>query len=256
MRYFIQLAYKGTDFHGWQMQNNGNSVQAELEKALSAVLRQPIRVMGSGRTDAGVHAEQQFAHFEVDEPLIVSDKYIHALNCTLPFGIAIQTIFPVRDTDHARFTARSRYYQYRISRQKNPFLTDLSYVFRQDLAVDRMNEAAALLLTHTNFKSFSKVKTSVAHFHCAVSRAEWCWQGDSLVFHIKADRFLWGMVRTIVGTLLQVGQGRMTVEQFEQIIRAQDRNAAGRAAPANGLFLVEVGYPEEVFANRLEERQS
>lgn len=251
MRYFVQLSYKGTDFHGWQRQTNGNSVQAELEKAFSAILRQPISLLGSGRTDTGVHAEQQFAHFEVMEPLEITGKLLHALNSMTPFGIAIQTIFPVRDDDHARFTAVSRYYQYRITRHKNPFLTLQSYLFRPALDVDRMNEAAALLLQHTNFKSFSKLRANVSHFHCTITRAEWTVEPDGLTFHIKANRFLWGMVRCLVGTLLEVGQGRMTVDEFEQIIQAQDRTAAGRAAPASGLFLVEVGYPADVFANRV-----
>lgn len=250
MRYFIQLAYKGTDFHGWQMQTNANSVQAELEKAFSAILRQPISIMGSGRTDTGVHAEQQFAHFEVAEPIEITGKLLHALNSMTPFGIAIQTIFPVGDDHHARFTAHSRYYQYRITRHKNPFLTLQSYLFRPQLDVGLMNEAAALLLRHTNFKSFSKLRANVMHFNCTITRAGWTTDPDGLTFHIKANRFLWGMVRCIVGTLLEVGQGRMTVAEFEQVILAQDRAVAGRAAPASGLFLVEVGYPEEVFTHR------
>lgn len=253
MRYFIQLAYKGTDFHGWQVQANANSVQAELEKAFSAILRQPISIMGSGRTDTGVHAEQQFAHFEVPEPIVITGKLLHALNSTTPFGIAIQCIFPVGDDHHARFTALSREYQYRITRHKNPFLTLESYLFSPPLNVERMNEAAALLLAHTNFKSFSKLRANVNHFHCTITRAEWTVEPDGLTFHIRANRFLWGMVRAIVGTLLDVGQERMTVADFEQIILAQDRAVAGRAAPASGLFLVEVGYPADVFANRFVE---
>lgn len=251
MRYFIQLSYKGTDFHGWQRQKNGNSVQAELEKAFSAILRQPISLLGSGRTDTGVHAEQQFAHFDVAEPVDITPKLVHALNCMTPNGIAIQAIFPVGEDDHARFSAISRYYQYRITRHKSPFLTMQSYLFSLPLDMERMNEAAALLLKHTNFKSFSKLRANVKHFNCTITRAEWTAAPDGLTFHIKANRFLWGMVRCIVGTLLEVGQGRMTVAAFEQIILAQDRAAAGRAAPASGLFLVEVGYPEEVLVNRV-----
>ncbi|WP_266365444.1 tRNA pseudouridine(38-40) synthase TruA [Tellurirhabdus rosea] len=250
MRYFIELSYKGTNYHGWQHQRNGISVQEVLEKALSTILRQPIEIVGSGRTDSGVHAEQQFAHFEVGEPLTVTGAFLHALNCMLPPDVAIHAIFPVRDDDHARYTAFSRYYQYRIRQRKSPFLTDLVYVFRADLDIDRMNEASALLLQHTDFQSFSKVRTSVSHFRCKIERAEWLLVNDELTFHIKANRFLYGMVRTLVGTLLEVGQGRMTVAEFEQIIRERDRRKAGRSAPANGLFLVEVGYPEEVFTKK------
>jgi tRNA pseudouridine38-40 synthase len=244
-RYFIELSYKGTDFHGWQNQRNGISVQQVLEETLSKRLRQPITIVGSGRTDAGVHARQQFAHFEIDTEVPEVDGLIYSLNNMLPDGIAIHAIFPVRPTDHARFSATARYYQYHISRRKDPFRTGLTYIFRPDLDVPLMNEAAARLRQHTNFRSFCKVKTEVNHFHCTLTRAEWTQEPDWLVFHIKADRFLYGMVRAIVGTLLDVGQGRMTVADFEQIILAQDRSAAGRAAPASGLFLTEVSYGKE-----------
>ncbi len=248
-RYFIELSYKGTDFHGWQNQANGVSVQQVLEETLSKRLRQSVTIMGSGRTDARVHARQQFAHMDLPELLAEREDLVHSLNQMLPDGIAIHRIFPVRPDDHARFSAIARYYQYHLIRQKSPFLTDLCYVFRPDLDVPLMNEAAALLLTTSNFKSFSKVKTTVAHFHCKLTEAEWRPDQDRLVFHIRADRFLYGMVRAIVGTLLEVGQHRMTVEEFAAIIRAEDRTAAGRAAPPNGLFLTEVSYPREVMMN-------
>ncbi|GAB3270018.1 tRNA pseudouridine(38-40) synthase TruA [Larkinella harenae] len=243
MRYFIQLSYRGTAYNGWQIQPNGVTVQEVLEQKLSAILRERITIIGSGRTDAGVHAEQQFAHFELDRSLELTDSFIHALNCMLPPDIAIQTIFPVEARVHARFSAVSRYYQYRIRRQKSPFLDLLLYVFRPELDIARMNEAAALLFQYDDFESFSKVRTKVSHFRCDIHRAEWLVEGDQLTFHIKANRFLYGMVRTLVGTMLEVGQGRMTVEEFEQIIQAKDRTKAGRSAPASGLFLVEVGYP-------------
>ncbi|WP_234737066.1 tRNA pseudouridine(38-40) synthase TruA [Tellurirhabdus bombi] len=250
MRYFIELSYKGTNYHGWQRQANGLSVQEVLESALSTMLKQPISILGSGRTDAGVHASQQFAHFDVDNEIKLTSQLLHALNCILPADIAIHTIFPVREEDNARFTAFSRYYQYRIGRQKSPFLADLVYVFRYEVDIERMNEAARLLLRYIDFESFSKVRTSVSHYRCKIEMAEWRVEGPHLVFHIKANRFLYGMVRTLVGTLLDVGQGRMTVDEFEQIILARDRRKAGRSAPANGLFLVEVGYPKEVFMNK------
>ncbi len=248
-RYFIELSYKGTDFHGWQYQANGLSVQQVLEETLSKRLRQPVTIMGSGRTDARVHARQQFAHTDLPNLLIEIDELIHSLNQMLPDGIAIHRIFPVRPDAHARFSATGRYYQYHLSRQKSPFLADLTYVFRPDLDVSLMNEAAAQLVTASNFRSFSKVNTTVAHFHCKLTEAEWRPDTNGLVFHIRADRFLYGMVRAIVGTLLEVGQHRITVAEFVTIIQAENRTAAGRAAPPNGLFLTEVTYPDWVFVN-------
>ena len=251
-RYFIELSYKGTDFHGWQFQPNGISVQQVLEETLTQRLSCPIYIVGSGRTDAGVHARQQFAHFEIDGDLPDHDLLVHSLNNMLPDGIAIYRIFPVSLTDHARFSAKARYYQYHIRRQKSAFLTNQSYIFRPQLDVPLMNEAAQKLLTFSNFKSFSKVRTNVNHYHCQLMRAEWEQTNESLIFHIKADRFLYGMVRCIVGTMLEIGQHRMTLDQFEAIIRAEDRTLASRAAPASGLFLTEVSYPDAVLARRFD----
>lgn len=251
-RYFMELAYCGTNYHGWQIQHNGHSIQAEIEQALSKRLRKPISILGSGRTDAGVHAEQQFAHFDLPEPLTDPEQITYSLNAMLPSDIAIRRIFPVEADAHARFSANSRYYQYRIARQKDAFRPMQAYFFRYPLDRDRMNEAAALLLDHTDFQSFSRAKAAVKHFHCTIDRAEWLPSvarpetGTDLTFHIRANRFLWGMVRAIVGTLLEIGQGRMSVAEFEQIILARDRKVAGRAAPASGLFLCEVGYPEGI----------
>ena len=253
MRYFLQLAYRGTNYHGWQRQPNGLSVQEVLETTLTTVLRQPIAIVGSGRTDAGVHAGEQFAHFEVDTPL--PSHLLRSLNSLIPRDMAVYDCFPVRPDDHARFTATFRYYQYRIIRRKDPFLDGLAYVFTLPLAIDRMNEAAKLLLNHTDFESFSKIKTDVRTFNCRIDQA--CWEqqpNGSLVFHIRADRFLRGMVRALVGTLLAVGQERLSVADFEQIILARDRKKAGWAAPAEGLSLVAVGYPVDVFKERKSER--
>ena len=251
MRYFIELSYRGTAYHGWQTQANGVSVQTTIEAALSQRFGYPMYILGSGRTDAGVHAEQQFAHIDVAEPLALSDSLIYSLNCILPEDIAIKTIFPVRPTDHARFSATARYYQYHITRYKNAFQSGLTYHFRPELDEGLMNEACQLLLRTRDFKSFSKARADVTNFLCRLDLARWERSGDRLTFHIKANRFLWGMVRTIVGTMVEIGQGRMSLDQFEAIIGAQDRNAAGRAAPANGLYLVEVAYPPEVLAQRV-----
>jgi tRNA pseudouridine38-40 synthase len=249
MRYFIELAYRGTAYHGWQRQLNGISVQEVLETALTTVLREPIAIVGSGRTDTGVHAGQQFAHFETEQPL--PETLVRSLNGLVSNNIAVYECFPVRADDHARYTATYRYYQYTIIRRKDPFRTDLAYVFPHQLDVARMNEAAGLLLNYTDFESFSKVKTDVRTFNCRIDFAYWEENPDgSLRFHIRADRFLRGMVRAVVGTLLAVGQGRLSVAEFDDIIRARNRKRAGRAAPAEGLSLVEVGYPADVFALR------
>ena len=252
MRYFIELSYRGTAYHGWQSQTNGISVQSTIQAALTQRFGKPIYVVGSGRTDAGVHAEQQFAHFDTDEPIAFTDDLLYSLNCILPDDIAIRSIFPVPADAHARFSAVSRYYQYHITRQKSAFQSGLTYHFRPSLDISVMNEACQLLMQHTDFQSFSKARANVTHFNCRLDFAYWAYTNeDCLTFHIKANRFLWGMVRTIVGTMLEIGQGRMTLDQFEQIIRARDRTVAGRAAPANGLYLVEVGYPVGVLAERI-----
>ncbi|WP_420151602.1 tRNA pseudouridine(38-40) synthase TruA [Spirosoma sp.] len=247
MRYFIELSYRGTAYRGWQTQSNGSSVQEALEAALTQRIGKLIYVVGSGRTDAGVHAKQQFAHFDTDVPLALTEAFIYSINCILPEDIAIYTIFPVNPTTHARFSALSRYYQYHITRQKNAFSNGLTYHFRPHLNIELMNRACDILLQHTNFQSFAKARADVTNFHCRLDFAYWTYTTDDcLTFHIKANRFLWGMVRTIVGTMIDIGQERLSLERLEPIILARDRNAAGRAAPANGLYLVEVGYPPEV----------
>lgn len=251
MRYFIELSYRGTAYHGWQTQANGISVQITLEAALTKRFGQPIYILGSGRTDAGVHAEQQFAHFDVAEPLALSDALIYSLNCILPDDIAIHNIFSVRPDDHARFSAVARYYQYHITRHKNAFASGLTYHFRPTLDAHLMNEACQILLQYNDFQSFSKARANVTNFRCRLDFIYWeRGANDRLTLHIKANRFLWGMVRTIVGTMVEIGQKRMSLDQFEQIIQAKDRTVAGRAAPPNGLYLMEVTYPPEVLAQR------
>ncbi|GAB4019047.1 tRNA pseudouridine(38-40) synthase TruA [Spirosoma migulaei] len=247
MRYFIELSYRGTAYHGWQTQANGCSVQTTLEAALTKRLGKPMYVVASGRTDAGVHASQQFAHFDVNEPLPLTEALLYSINCILPEDIVIHRIFPVQENHHARFSAIFRYYQYRICRQKSAFQSGLTYHFRPVLNEAIMNDACQLMLQHTNFQSFSKARANVTHFNCRLDFAYWeRIDENTLTFHIRANRFLWGMVRTIVGTMIEIGQERMNLDQFEQIILSRDRNKAGRAAPANGLYLVEVGYPQEV----------
>ncbi|MFN4144632.1 MAG: tRNA pseudouridine(38-40) synthase TruA [Runella sp.] len=242
MRYFIELSYRGTHYHGWQKQPNATTVQETLENALERVLRQPIELVGSSRTDTGVHAEQQMAHFDISTPLALLRPIVRSLNGILPFDIAVQKIWPVPEGYHARFAATHRCYEYRIVTQKNPFLTDLAYFFRPPLNLSAMNEAAALLLQYDDFECFSKTHTDVKTFICQIEYAYWQITAQGLTFYIKSNRFLRGMVRAIVGSLLAVGQGKLTVADFEQIILSKNRKKAAAQAPAHGLFLTEVGY--------------
>ena len=244
MRYFIELSYRGTDFCGWQIQENGPSVQAVLNDALTKVLRQPIETTGSSRTDAGVHSSQQFAHFDVAQPIQNPASLVLSLNGILPFSVAVHRVFAVADTAHARFDATYRCYEYRITTRKSPFLEKMAFFFRGDVCIQKMNDVAQILLQHNNFQCFSKVKTTVKTFNCQIQEAYWTQHGHDIVFHIKADRFLRGMVRAIVGTLIEVGLGKLNAADFEAIIQSKNRNMAKASVPAEGLFLVEVGYPD------------
>lgn len=241
MRYFIELAYKGKNYHGWQIQPDANSVQEELNKALSTVLREEINIVGAGRTDAGVHASQMFAHFDVSKSL--EDNYLYKLNSILPDDIVINNLFLVDDEAHARFDAVSRSYEYKIWLGRNPFLLDSCWqIHSQELNVEAMNNAAKLLLNYTDFECFSKVKTDVFTFNCNITNAVWKQNGNELVFYISANRFLRNMVRAIVGTLIEVGLGKITEEDFRAIIESKNRSNAGMSAPAKGLFLTKVEY--------------
>ncbi|MBA4849913.1 tRNA pseudouridine(38-40) synthase TruA [Emticicia sp. BO119] len=243
MRYLIECSYKGTAFHGWQVQNNAPSVQGHIEKALSTVLRREMQIIGSSRTDAGVHAYRQFAHFDTDQPIHNIDKMVYALNGILPGDIAIHQLRIVSDAFHSRFDAIFRQYLYRISQHKTPFWQDFSYFYRTPLDIEQMNKAGEILKKHIDFQCFSKVHTDVMTFNCKIEYAYWEQQDQFLLFHIKADRFLRGMVRAIVGTILEVGTGKLSLSDFESIILSKNRQKAGRAVPAEGLTLVEVGYP-------------
>lgn len=245
-RYFLDIAYNGTAYHGWQIQENAHTVQAELQKCLSTVLRSDIEIMGSGRTDTGVHATHQIAHFDVPE-LISDDRLVYKLNSFLPRDISIQSMRRVHDDAHTRFAATQRSYQYFIHQAKSPFLENLSYYYPKALDIPLMNEAAKKLLGEQNFESFSKVKTEVNTFICTIKEARWEKQNDSIVFHVTANRFLRGMVRALVGTLLDAGREKLTVTDFVNIIESRDRKKAGRAVPAHGLYLTEVVYPDSVY---------
>ena len=241
MRYFLWFAYKGTIYHGWQHQPNGNSVQDEIEKALSLVLRQSVSVTAAGRTDAGVHAARMAAHFDTDCELD-REKTVLRLNALLPKDIAIFSIERVDDAKHARFDAVWRRYEYRVTNRKSAFNYETTTFIHYQLDYEAMNQAAAVLLRHNDFASFCKIHTDVKTTLCKVTDAHWEQRGDVWVFVIQADRFLRNMVRAIVGTLFDVGRGKMSVGQFEAIIEAKDRSKAGQSAPPEGLILVDVNY--------------
>lgn len=246
-RYFVYLAYEGTNYHGWQIQPNGSSVQECLMKALSTYLRKEIEVIGAGRTDAGVHASLMVAHFDYEGTLdltVLTEK----LNRLLPPDISIFRVRKVRPDAHARFDALSRTYKYYLTTIKYPFNRHLKYKIYGTLDIDAMNEAAQVLFDYTDFTSFSKLHTDVKTNNCKIMHAEWTKEGDSdWVFTIKADRFLRNMVRAIVGTLLEVGRGRMTVDDFRRVIELKDRGKAGSSVPGHALFLVDVEYPTDLF---------
>lgn len=244
-RYFLQLSYKGTNYHGWQIQPNAISVQEVVEDALSKILREKISVVGAGRTDTGVHASYFILHFDVESEIPANLDVVYKLNSFLPNDIAVQKVWEVTRDAHARFGATSRTYNYFVSTQKNPFTTHTSYKFVKPLDVVKMNMAAKALFDYKDFTSFSRLHTDVKTNNCKIMKAEWKVEEFSLVFVIQADRFLRNMVRAIVGTLLEVGRGKLTIQQFRDIIERKDRGAAGASAPAQGLFLVGIDYPKE-----------
>ncbi|TSJ44668.1 tRNA pseudouridine(38-40) synthase TruA [Mucilaginibacter corticis] len=249
-RYFIELSYDGTNYHGWQTQPNAVTVQEVLDKALSTVLREPIETVGCGRTDTGVHAKEFFAHFTPQPPeggafdghvLTTMDR---SLNSILPRDIAVKNIFEVDDEMHARFSATLRSYQYHIHFNKDPFKNNYSWLLRDEPDLELMNQAAKIMMEYTDFSCFSKSNTQVKTNNCKINRAEWLKTDDgSIIFHISADRFLRNMVRAIVGTLLMVGRQEMAPEAVRNIIESKNRSNAGTSVPACGLYLTEVKYP-------------
>jgi tRNA pseudouridine38-40 synthase len=247
-RYFAQLSFKGSRYHGWQIQPNANSVQEVLEKAFSTLLREKILVVGAGRTDTGVHASFFVLHLDVENEIADIKQLIFRLNSFLPPDIAIQNIWKVPADGHARFSAISRTYIYCITSVKNPFSTDTAFYFRGNPDVEKMNKAAQILFEYNDFTSFSRLHTDVKTNFCKIFKAEWTRGGDQLIFTIKADRFLRNMVRAIVGTLLDVGKEKISLKQFRKIIELKDRNVAGTSAPAHGLYLADVEYSEEIMS--------
>ena len=242
VRYFIKLAYNGTAYNGWQYQPNAPSVQETINKALTVLLRTEINIMGAGRTDTGVHARMMYAHFDYNETFD-SNKLVFKLNSFLPKDITIYSVFAVKDDAHCRFDAQKRTYQYHIDQYKNAFGQDLSWYLSQKLDVPLMNEAAKILLKYTDFQCFSKVNTDVNTFDCRIFEAYWVEQNNQLIFTISANRFLRNMVRAIVGTLVNVGLHKITLDHFEQIIKDKNRAKAGFSVPAHGLYLTYIEYP-------------
>ena len=248
MRYFIEFSYNGKAYCGWQKQPDVMTVQEVLEDAMSTVLQTKIEVMGAGRTDTGVHAKQMYAHFDM-ENAITDSQIVYKFNQLLPKDIAVIGLHRVKNDSHARFDALSRTYEYIISEKKNPFNTESAHFLKNPMDIDKMNEASQLLFNYKNFKAFSKVHTDVKTYNCKMMVAEWERREDTLVFTIKADRFLRNMVRAIVGTIIDIGSGKFKVEEIKTIIESQDRGNAGTSVPAKGLYLMNIEYPQDTFIN-------
>jgi len=251
VRYFFEITYDGTKYNGWQNQANALGVQQVVEETLSKLLHEKISIVGSGRTDTGVHCIQQFFHADIQMKM-ERQEFLQRLNSFLPKDIAIRDILPVKPEAHARYNARERAYEYHITTRKNPLLVGRAFYFFKKCDISLMNEAAALLVGEHDFTSFSKVKTDVNHFVCTIKKAHWIKQGDLMIFSISANRFLRGMVRAIVGTLLDVGSQKISIKEFQSIIKSKDRKKAGMNVPPEGLYLTQVKYPKNIFLNTVD----
>ena len=241
MRYFIEFSYSGKNYFGYQIQPKEITVQEVLENALSTMLREQIKITGAGRTDTGVHAKKIFAHFDTDKD--INENLTYQLNSFLPQDISIKRVFTVEDDFHARFDATFRTYEYKISLDKNPFTQDSSWqIWKRDLDINLMNEACEILFEYQDFTSFSKLHTGNKTNNCKIYKAFWEKDGSELKFTISADRFLRNMVRAIVGTMVEIGNGKIRPKDLRNIIEDKNRNSAGTSAPPQGLFLVDVGY--------------
>ena len=246
-RYFIYLSYNGTKYCGWQNQPNGISIQQKIEEALSILLRKSVSIVGAGRTDAGVHARLMVAHFDLEDESVDLLHLTDKLNCLLPNDISIKKILPVLPETHARFDAISRTYKYYVCREKDPFAFQFYYRINSLPDFEKMNEAADILREYIDFTSFSKLHTDVMTNNCKILQAGWKAEENGWVFTIQADRFLRNMVRAIVGTLLEVGQGKLSLDDFRKVIESKNRGNAGTSVPANALFLVDIEYPASIF---------
>lgn len=242
-RYFIEVAYKGTQYSGFQIQQNARTIQSEVKQALATLQRQPISLTGSSRTDAGVHAEQNYFHFDTDD---LHTQAIYKLNAILPNDIAVKSIWLMPDAAHCRFDAISRMYEYRIIRFKDPFLKEFAYYYPYKLNTDVMQEAAAFIKTQTHFQTFSKAHTQVQHFNCAIYKSIWVFEKDTMVYTIEANRFLRGMVRMLTASMLRLARGQFTFEAYKNYFTETQR--CPFSAPAHGLFLKCVNYPAHYFS--------
>ena len=242
-RYFLEVSYKGSRYSGFQTQENANTVQAEVEKAFRILQREEVEMTGSSRTDSGVHALQNFFHFDFGSEL--HPQFVYKINAILPPDIVVEGVKLVSDEAHCRFDALSREYKYFIYRHKDPFLEDRAYYFPYKIDRLKLQQAADILKEYTDFTSFSKRNTQVKTFECSIERSQWIEEGDCLVYNVVANRFLRGMVRALTATMLKVGRGKLSLDEFRTIIEAKDCTRASFAVPAHGLFLVSVTYPEE-----------
>lgn len=249
-RYFIYLAYNGTNYCGWQNQPNGTAVQEVIEKALSTLMRVSVPIVGAGRTDAGVHARQMIAHFDSETGIENLSELGERMNRILPKDIVIYKIVPVTVDAHARFDAVSRLYRYYVTTEKDPFMYPYKYKVHGSFDLEMMNRCANVLFEYEDFTSFSKLHTDVKTNNCTVMKAEWIRSGDDYIFTIKANRFLRNMVRAIVGTLLEAGRGKLDETGMRRIIESKDRGAAGLSVPGNALFLEEIEYPDSIFGGK------
>lgn len=256
-RYFIELSYKGAAYSGFQVQKNSNTIQSEMEKALGIFFKKTFSLTGASRTDTGVHALQNYFHFDSELPLIdeiieeengeemvALEKSVYNLNAILPRDIVIKRIFPVTEEAHCRFDAVSREYKYFIYQNKNPFLDDRAYYFPFKLDVEKLNIASSIILQHKDFTSFSKKNTQVNNFICQIIKSKWIQENEALVYNVKANRFLRGMVKALVGTMLRVGRQIISLDEFEKIFESKDCCKADFSVPAHGLFLINVEYED------------
>lgn len=246
-RYFLEVSYKGTNYSGFQAQENANTVQAEIEKAFETLQRDKIILTASSRTDAGVHALQNYFHLDYAKE--VHPQFVYKMNAILPGDIVIKKLLPVKDDAHSRFDAIGREYKYFIYRHKDPFLKDRACYFPYKLELEKMKEAADIIKEYEDFTSFSKRNTQVKTFICRISESEWIWEDGCLVYHVKANRFLRGMVRALTATMLKIGRGKISVEEFRKVVLAKDCTKASFSVPAQGLFLIGVEYPDGFFSN-------
>lgn len=240
-RYFLEVSYKGTNYSGFQLQNNANTIQAEIEKAFTILQKDKVIFTGSSRTDTGVHALQNFFHFDYEAA--IHPHFIYKINAILPEDIVVKQVIPVAADAHCRFDAVSREYKYFIYRHKDPFLKDRAFYFPYKLDIDKLQEAAGIVKEYQDFTSFSKRNTQVKTFICQIEQSEWLYENECLVYSIKANRFLRGMVRALTATMLKVGRDTISLKEFKRIIEAKDCTQASFAVPAHGLFLTRVDYP-------------